>query len=91
MTTHLNNHPKLEDDLAHMHLRGSPSQIWDWLWGSLYTVYLAYLMLHKPTLHKRRPIRSEICFSTVVSAHALRAGQTKEMVQIHQTLFLRER
>ena len=34
------------------------------------------------------PIRSEICFSTAVSAHALRACQTKETVKIHPTLFL---
>ena len=33
------------------------------------------------------PIRSEVCFSTAVSARAHRAGQTKEMVQIHQTPF----
>ena len=34
------------------------------------------------------PTRSEICISIAVLAHTLRAGQTKETVQIHQTLFL---
>ena len=54
--------------------------------------WLLYKLNHWPaSMQPYWPIRSDIYFSTVVSARAPRAGQTKEMVQIHQTLFPRER
>ena len=53
---------------------------------------LLYKLNHRPApVQPCWPIRSEICISTAVLVWILRAGQTKKMVQIHQTLFPHER